>query len=161
MNPVRADGLRVTKTRGSIWSVQIAYQRDDLQASVICSCPKRLFPIYEQFFLATCHSLKLTEQPRNLEEELLKSMPQLVNEIRNGPRDYPRIREFFVLPNRRVILGGSTKERFIYYEEDHDDLQNQLDLLEEAGLVKDVTPIDNNVPIYRFTARLLEKIEAR
>lgn len=66
------------------------------------------------------------------------------------------VREFFVLPNRRVILGGSSKPRFIYYEEGHQNLRGMLDVLEERGYVVNVTPLGNNALIYRMTEELLK-----
>jgi hypothetical protein len=58
------------------------------------------------------------------------------------------VREFFVM-SRRHALGGSEKPRFIYYEEDHDNLRGKIDVLENLGLVVDVTA--SNTPIYRMT----------
>ena len=94
------------------------------------------------------------------DEELMRSMTALMTEMRSdltGP-DGQFVREFFVLRNHRVVLGGSEKPRFIYYEDDHPNLRNQLDLLEERGLVRDVTPIGNNIPIYRITEKLVMRL---
>jgi len=38
------------------------------------------------------------------------------------------------------ILGGSSKERFVYYEEDHDNLRGKIDVLENHGFLAAVTP---------------------
>jgi len=63
------------------------------------------------------------------------------------------IREFFVLPNRRVMLGGSSKPRLIYFEEDYDNLRNKLDIIEDYGFIIDVRV--GNAPIYRMTPELI------
>jgi len=80
-----------------------------------------------------------------------KQMPQLLVEMKadlagdgNG-----HVREFFVLPSRRVSLGGSEKPRFVYYEDEHDNLRGKLDILENAGYLIDVTP--KNTPIFRMS----------
>ncbi len=64
------------------------------------------------------------------------------------------IREFFVLPNRRVMLGGSSKPRLIYFEEDFESLQNKLDILEDYGFIIDVRV--GNTPIYRMTPEFIK-----
>jgi len=69
------------------------------------------------------------------------------------------VREFFVLPNERVRLGGSEKPRFVYYEDQHENLRGKLDILENAGYIMDVTP--KNTPIFRMSedfVRLLMKL---
>ncbi len=58
------------------------------------------------------------------------------------------VREFFVLPNRHVMLGGSEKPRFIYYEDAHDNLRGKLDILDNAGYIFEVP--HGNAPIYRM-----------
>ncbi len=95
-----------------------------------------------------------------MDEKLMRSMTALMTEMRSDltSPNGQFVREFFVLPNHRVMLGGSSKPRFIYYEDDHPDLRNQLDLLEERGLVKDVTPAGNNAPIYRITEKLVMRL---
>lgn len=90
-------------------------------------------------------------------EEVVRSVPQLAEEMRRD-LESPQgqlVREFFVLPNHHVTLGGSSKPRFIYYEDDHPILLSQLDSLEEHGLIKDVTPAGNNAKIYRMSERLV------
>ena len=65
------------------------------------------------------------------------------------------MREFFVM-SRRHVLGGSEKHRFIYYEEDHDNLRGKIDVLENLGYVADVTP--GNTPIYRMTEEFVRLV---
>jgi len=85
-----------------------------------------------------------------------KRMPKLIAEMSTdlageGNAD---IREFFVLPNRKVCLGGSKKPRFIYYEEDHSNFRGKLDILENAGYICDMTP--KNTPIFRMVEEFVE-----
>jgi hypothetical protein len=82
-----------------------------------------------------------------LEAERL--MPDLVAEIRSDVREPALIREFVVLPNRRVIFNTGGKDRWALFEDDHENLQAKMDWLEEMGLVTNVTPRDT--PIYRVT----------
>jgi hypothetical protein len=58
------------------------------------------------------------------------------------------VREFVVLPNDRVLFNSS-KRRFTYFENEHSELQNKIDLLEEAKLISLVST--SNTPIYRFS----------
>lgn len=78
-------------------------------------------------------------------------MPELIAEMKTdlAVESQRFVREFFVLPNRKVCLGGSEKPRLIYYVEDHGDLHGKLSILENHGYIIDVTP--KNTPIYRMT----------
>ena len=93
-------------------------------------------------------------------EELIRSMPALMDEIRKDLQspNGATVREFFVLPNRDVMLGGSSKPRFVYYEDVHPTILSQLDSLEEHALVKDVTPAGNNTKIYRMSEKLVSQL---
>lgn len=77
-------------------------------------------------------------------------MPDLLAEMATDLRGDKThvVREFVVLPSRRVIFN-SAKPRFAYYEEEHEGLRNKIDLLEEHGFVVDVTP--EQTPVYRMT----------
>ena len=90
-----------------------------------------------------------------LTDTLLRVMPRLLAEMK---ADFNRegmelVREFAILSNSRVSFW-SEKKRFIYYQEEHPDLQNKVDLLQQYGLVKDVTP--GNTPIYRMKEEFVE-----
>jgi len=80
-----------------------------------------------------------------------KQMPQLIAEMKSdlAGDGNAHVREFFVLPNERVHLGRSEKPRFVYYEDQHDNLRGKLDILENAGYIIDVTP--GNTPIFRMS----------
>jgi hypothetical protein len=105
---------------------------------------------------------KEPEPPLDPVQEVIRLVPELTNEMR-ADLETPEgklVREFFVLPNHSVMLGGSSKPRFIYYEDDNPNIMSQLDLLEEHGLVKDVTPDGNNTPIYRMSEKLVAQLRA-
>jgi hypothetical protein len=89
---------------------------------------------------------KLAEQRRAAEgqraerrrfEELAARMPQLFYEMRADVcRDTTgAVREFYVLENRRISPGPSPKQRFAYFETDHQALREKLDVLEAEKLV--------------------------
>ena len=76
-------------------------------------------------------------------------MPKLFAEMAQDLRgDESRsVREFFIAPNRRFPVNNN-KPRFMYYEDEHPHLRVQVDRLEAAGYVDDVTP--GNTPIFRM-----------
>jgi len=100
-----------------------------------------------------------SESTRQLKQEFLnikRQMPELITEFKNdlSNENNRLIREFFILENRKVCLGGSKKPRFTYYEENHKDLRCKIDLLESKGFLVDVTT--GNVPIYKMTEEFVE-----
>lgn len=89
-------------------------------------------------------------------QDVLSLMPELLLDMARALKDNKTklIREFFVLPNRRVMLGESSKPRLIYFEEDYENLRNKLDILEDYGFIIDVRI--SNAPIYRMTTELIK-----
>jgi len=99
------------------------------------------------------------EAKRRLKNEFLgakRQMSALISELKAdlGREDSDTVREFFVLPNRRVALGGSSQRRFVYYEDEHDNLLGKIAILENKGFVHDVTP--GNAPVFRMTEEFIE-----
>ena len=90
------------------------------------------------------------KRKKKLLKDLQEVMPDLI-EIFQGwlKTDSGLVREFFFLPNKGVMLGGSSKARFILYESEQLDSQGKIDLLLEKGLLSDVT--ESNAPIFRIT----------
>lgn len=82
-----------------------------------------------------------------LEAERL--MPMLISEMRDDVQgdQSELIREILILPSPSVIFR-SKKKRFVYYEDEHLDLQLQMDWLEEMGMVIDISRRDT--PVYRM-----------
>lgn len=100
-----------------------------------------------------------TESTKQLKQEFMnikKQMPELIKEFKNdlSKEDHKFIREFFVLHSKKVLLGGYTKPRFVYYEEDHMNLRCKIDILESKGFLLDVTI--GNTPIYKMTEEFVE-----
>jgi len=62
-------------------------------------------------------------------------------------------REFVILPNKNVIFNN-TQNMFIYYEADHSELINKIDMLKEHGFIRQAR--FTNIPIYRFSEEFRE-----
>jgi hypothetical protein len=104
------------------------------------------------------HQYNLVSASENKFEKVKNIMPELITEFKTdlSTEENKLIREFFVLPNKKVCLGGSEKPRFIYYEEKHKGLRNKIDILENQGFLINVTL--GNAPIYRMTEEFVELI---
>jgi hypothetical protein len=87
---------------------------------------------------------------------LTAKMPALFAEMNADLKGNALVREFFVLPNVNVSLGGSSQPRFTYYESTHPNLRAMLGILEEAGYIRDVTV--SNVPIYRMSETFIDML---
>jgi hypothetical protein len=81
--------------------------------------------------------------------DITGKMPDLIEEMKKDLEDTNDriIREFFILPNRRVSLWR-THDCFTYYEDEIPELQNKIHILEDHGYIVDVTP--GNAPMYRM-----------
>jgi hypothetical protein len=89
--------------------------------------------------------------------QIEEQMPALIAEMKKDLEGEAGkfVREFFVM-SRRHVLGRSSKPRFIYYEEDHDNLRGKIDILENHGYVTDVTP--GNTPMYRMSEEFVNLV---
>lgn len=90
---------------------------------------------------------------KEIKEDLLSKMPKLMSEMKEDLSNSPFVREFFVLSKKWTMNYGGTK-RFSYYLEDHEDLENKIQVLENKGLVYDVT--NKNVKKYRMSEELVD-----
>lgn len=108
---------------------------------------------------------KYTEQRHKKESDIIASqklehlkniMPKLIKEMSEDIKsDKTKIvREFVVLHNKRTGIGGMGQPRFAYYEDEHDNLKGEIDILEENSYVVDVTP--GNIPMYRMTEEFVD-----
>ena len=77
-------------------------------------------------------------------------MPGLIKEMKEDflKHEKSSIREFAIVPNKRVIFN-SQQPRFIYYEDEHQNLKGKISVLENLGFIVDVTV--SNAPIFRIT----------
>ena len=90
-------------------------------------------------------------------QKAYRLMPDLLQEMKSGIlSDKTRlIREFVVLHSEGVIFN-SQKLRFVYFESQHENLLNKINLLEEYGFIFDITPGDT--PIYRMIDEFMDLI---
>ncbi len=89
-------------------------------------------------------------------QDALSLMPELLLDMARALKDEKTklIREFFVLRDRKIRLGGSSKPRLIYFEEDYESLPNKFDILEDYGFIIDVRV--GKAPIYRMTPEFIK-----
>ena len=83
-------------------------------------------------------------------------MPELIAEMSDDLRRDPLVREFF-LASRSWTMNTPNRE-FIYYTEDHENLSNKLQILENYGFVLDVTT--GNSKKYRMMEDFVEYLLA-
>lgn len=90
--------------------------------------------------------------------DVKKKIPELIAEMKADllTEDRQHVREFFVVEKRSHLIGLPEKPRFCYYVEDHGELHGKLSILEDHGLINDVT--SGNTPIYRMTEKFVELI---
>jgi hypothetical protein len=99
---------------------------------------------------------------RQVEEEddpfpdLERMMPQLLAEMRQDLTGNPLMREFVLLKRSWVFNAGSPV--LTYYFDDHPEIENQVHILENHGLVTDVT--SGRTKRYRLSEDLVEYLLA-
>lgn len=97
------------------------------------------------------HEIHKRKQFEHLKNIMPKLLEEMLEDIKNDKTKI--VREFFVLPNERVLLS-TDKARFLYYEDKHENLQGKIDILESNSYVVDVTT--GNAPIYRMTEEFVD-----
>jgi len=87
--------------------------------------------------------------------KIIRFMPELLAEMQCDVKSEGNelVREFVILPNKRVAFWEE-KKRFHYFENEHRDLKNKVDFLEQFGFVTDVTT--KNMPIYRMNEEFVD-----
>jgi len=83
---------------------------------------------------------------------LERLMPELLGEMQSDLSVSPLKREFVLLNRGWAFWNGGTA--FEYYFDDHGELESKVQILENLGLVRDVT--NKNVKRYRMTEELVE-----
>jgi gas vesicle protein len=109
---------------------------------------------------------KFTDQRRNQEihrkeakqfKSVKESMSKLISEMKLdlSKKENEFIRTFFIMPKRAII--NTNNRCFVYYFEDHEDLQGQMNILENYGYIMDVTP--GNTKKYQMSEDFVELIQ--
>ena len=77
-------------------------------------------------------------------------MPELIAEIKDDLAKHPNelVREFVVVANERITVNHD-RPRFHYFEDRHSGLKNKVQVLVDAGYVRDIST--NRLPIYRMS----------
>lgn len=90
-------------------------------------------------------------EAQNIFDSVEKQIPELIKEIKEDFKklDCSLMREFYILPNDRVIFNSDGKMCLFYYEDRHNHLLQKIKILENNGYVYDVT--ETNTPKYRIT----------
>ena len=80
-------------------------------------------------------------------------MPELFAEMREDLKRIPLCREFIVMAQQAMYVGGDNKQVLVYYYESHADLANKVSVLANAGAVMDITY--TNVDRYMMSEALV------
>lgn len=113
--------------------------------------------VKETLELASSHeSLSMA---KSIEAKFLKvksSMPELVAGMKNDLTKEGNnfIRELFIISNQWTL--NVANPCFVYYFEEHENLQGKIHILENYGFVIDVTPTPTSVKKYRLTEEFVE-----
>lgn len=111
---------------------------------------------------------RFTDQRRRGEREadtvkrfkaIVAQMPKLIAEMATdfqGP-DGNVIRDIALLHSKGVIFNSSGP-KFVYYQDQYENLVGQFVLLENHGFAHDITP--GNVPIYRVSEEFVRLLKA-
>jgi len=113
--------------------------------------------VKETLKLASSHESLPME--KSIEAKFLKvksSMPELVAGMKNdlNKEGYNFIRELFIMSNRYVLQVANPC--FVYYFEEHKNLQGKMHILENYGFVIDMTLTPTSVKKYRLTEEFVE-----
>jgi hypothetical protein len=85
--------------------------------------------------------------------EIFKLMPDLINELIDDIKNNPLLRELILLKKGWIYNRGDRK-LLVYYYEDHENLEEKLILLENNGLIENITY--NNTQRYILTEDFVE-----
>jgi hypothetical protein len=105
--------------------------------------------------LLDCHEVRL--------ETLAAEMPKLILEMMSGIRcqECGSMRELFVLTDRAnslQVAEPTGQPRFVFFEDEHDDLRGKLGTLVNAGWLIPVSK--QEPPIYRMTEEFAHQLLA-
>ncbi len=86
-------------------------------------------------------------------------MPDLLGEMRKDLAKNPLARDFVILKKSSVYNADSDKMILVYYFDDHRDLRNKLRILENHGLIEEIT--FNNTERFVLTEALVGYLTAQ
>ena len=84
-------------------------------------------------------SLLLPKQSDSVLSSVEKLIPELLADMKNDLSEYPFIREFVILSNKWVYDSDPNNMVLAYYFENHSYLRNKLRILENYGLIYEIT----------------------
>ncbi|MEH2403420.1 ATP-binding protein [Nostoc sp.] len=84
-------------------------------------------------------SFLLPKQSDSILSSVEKLIPELLADMKNDLSEYPFIREFVILSNKWVYNSDPNNMVLLYYFEDHSYLRNKLRILENYGLIYEIT----------------------
>ena len=88
--------------------------------------------------------------------DVQKMMPNLIAEIKNDLKRDESIREFFVTSKLRAYDDYGSQEHFLYFYEEHENLQKKIDTLQACGFV--LVGKQDNQKMYQFSEDFFEFI---
>jgi hypothetical protein len=91
--------------------------------------------------------------------EVERKIPNLINEMREDFSDpnNSAIRTFFIIPKRSIVFNHPGIY-ISYYEDEHQNLKDQISLLADYGYIFDVT--ESNTPKYQLDEGFLEFLKS-
>ena len=99
----------------------------------------------------------LQANPGSIDSAVLRHlehlMPELFAEMREDLKKTPLCREFIVMSQQAMYVGGDNKQVLVYYYESHADLANKMSVLVNSGAVMDITY--TNVDRYMMSEALV------
>jgi len=96
------------------------------------------------------------DDPNKKFRELEGVMPDILNEMREDLTEKPLSREFVIL--KKGWCYWANGHELLYYFEDHSELENKLHILQNYGLIKDITR--GNVSRYLISEELAKYINS-
>lgn len=100
------------------------------------------------------HKREIEEQKKESFEQVKKQMPHLIEKMQKNLVEDQLVREFFIISKNWRLDTGSPC--FIYYYEDHDNLDAKVCILENRGYVRDITP--SNAKKFRMTEEFAKQL---
>jgi len=92
-------------------------------------------------------------------DDLWRSMPDVLSELKMDNKKHPNIRELFVVPKKGMGLQTGGRTVFVLYDNQIEDLKSKLMLLENHGLIIDETT--TNAFKYRLTEDMVALVQYR